>query len=83
MDALRLSTRYLLTWATLAATIWFTHAGTDPGILDNVANMALGWLFGERGAARAIEKHAVPPSWSAWGVDPAKVAKLEADQKKG
>ena len=81
VDALRLSTRYLLIWAALAATVYFQSKGSDTGLVGHIAGMGVGWLFGERGTARAFEKPKLTPAMQAWGVDPDKLAQLEADQK--
>ena len=81
VDVLRLSTRYLLIWAALASTVYFQVTGGDPGLVGDIAGIGVGWLFGERGMSRAVEKPALTPSMEAWGVDPAKLSQLEADQK--
>ena len=83
VDVLRLSTRYMLIWAALAATVYFQVTGADPGLVGDIAGIGVGWLFGERGMSRAVEKPAptLTPSMEAWGVDPDKLAALEADQK--
>ena len=86
VDALRLSTRYLLIWACFVAVVVSQHTGThEPSIIDTIAGLGVGWLFGERGVAGALSvgKRVMTPSMQAWGVDPDKLAQLEAEQKQG
>lgn len=91
VDVLRLSQRPLLIWAVLGVAVYF-H--TDFGqaefasMLKHLVALSVGWLFGERGTAFAVDHHSKAsfasrhPAAAAWGVSPEAFAQLEADQKK-